>query len=146
MGRSVAMALVAATLGAIFVLIGWLARGGPGGASTATAGSAAPSTTGSAVARAAAPALGDDDGKNLPPGQGYLVVDAPAGSGVYAFGTFLGLAGRKLEVNCGTKFLRLGDPPPEGVTQPRDVVWRGPGKSTKIACNAITRVSLTTTK
>jgi hypothetical protein len=141
--RSIAPWVGAAVLAGIAALLGWVARGGLGATSTAPPGAAAPSAsvTGSAEAPAA-----DDDGSNLPPGRGYLIVDSPTPSGVFAFGTFIGLTGRKLEVSCGPRFLRLGVPPTDGTTQPMRIVWTGPGKSALVACKAVTRVSLTSTK
>ncbi len=144
-GRSVALCVGVAGLAAGCALLGWIARGGLGGTSTATPGASATAATASVAAPAEAPAAAED-GSDLPPGRGYLVVDAPRESAVFAFGTFVGLTGRKLEVSCGTKFLRLAEPPADGSGPPAQIVWTSPGKSVNVACKALTRVSLTPTK
>ena len=60
---------------------------------------------------------GNGDGSNLGPTRGYLVVESPKEYGVFVLGTFVGLTGTKIELDCGIKFVRLGDPPAAGVTR-----------------------------
>src|SRR5262249_35811659 len=82
--------------------------------------SAAPSTTPSSAATVQTST--DGEGANLPGTRGYVVVESPSPAGVYAMGKFIGLTGQKIEVDCGTKFLRLADPPVPGAAPVVNVV------------------------
>jgi hypothetical protein len=98
------------------------------------------------VAPTAQPAA-DGDGSNLPATKGYLLVESSSQLGVYAMGRFIGLTGQKLEVDCGPKFLRLGPPPAAGAPATAvNTVWASEGKSTVVACKAVTKVSIDGTK
>jgi DNA-binding beta-propeller fold protein YncE len=52
-----------------------------------------------------------------------------------------------LEVDCGPKFIRIGEPPanaPPGAG-PAGVKWRSDGKSAIIACRGETKLTITPT-
>jgi hypothetical protein len=85
------------------------------------------------------------DPASLPATKGYLVVTSTASIHVYVQGTKVGLTNESLEVDCGPKFVRLGDPPanPAPGGSPLGVKWRSEGKSTVVACRAVTTMTIT---
>jgi hypothetical protein len=99
----------------------------------------APSATASSSAGEAAsagPATGEPppkDPKKLPATIGYLRVETELeGANVFIYTKDLGKTNTWVEAPCGTQFIRLGKPEPNG---PR---WMAAGKSVKVTCQDTT--------
>jgi len=109
---------------------------GAGGSSPTTA----PTTEASAASTQAEPggqqpAEDGDDGSQLPPKLGYLLVRSSAQDAhVYVRGRPTGPVGEKLRVGCGLLPVRLGTNP---LTK-----WLGPGIAVSVACQSLTSVTM----
>ncbi len=110
----------------------------------------APADAGTAAAPPTTAPAGSPPGDpmSLPEKKGYLVVTTPTPVHVYVQGAQAGLANESLVVDCGPKFIRLGDPP--AVTPPPGggagaVKWRSEGRSVVITCRGVTSVAITPT-
>jgi hypothetical protein len=118
------------------------AGAGAGADAGADAGTAAPI---SPTAPAGAP---PGDPMSLPEKKGYLVVTTPSPVHVYVQGAQAGMANESLVVDCGPKFVRLGDPPavaPAPGAGAGAVRWRSEGRSVVVACRSVTSVAITPT-
>jgi hypothetical protein len=85
---------------------------------------------------------------SLPEKKGYLVVTTPSPVHVYVQGAQAGKANESLVVDCGPKFIRLGDPPavpPSPGAGAGAVKWRSEGRSVVVACRGVTSVAITPT-
>jgi hypothetical protein len=81
------------------------------------------------------------DPAKLAPSRGFLAVESSASLGVYTSGTYRGMTGQNIEIDCGLKYVRLGVPP-----SPSDngagIVWKSEGKSTNVVCRSITKLTI----
>ncbi|MFO0756195.1 MAG: hypothetical protein U0359_06870 [Byssovorax sp.] len=114
-------------------------------ASAATSAAAPPASASVAPATsatAAPTAEPEGDGSALAANKGYLIVNSTNPAGVYLTGVFVGATGKKLEADCGFKFLRLGVPPADGNPRPGEVTWVSDGKSIAVGCQKTTTVTL----
>ncbi len=111
---------------------------------------AAPPASGSAVAppasasASAPPVAGgpDGDGSALPADQGYVIVNSTKRGSVYLFSQFMGVTGQKIQIGCGAKYLRLGEPPAAGADKPAQLKWISEGKSVMVGCKSVTTVTI----
>jgi CheY-like chemotaxis protein len=97
----------------------------------------ASSSSAPAPGTSTAPALVDEsgpDGTDLLTIEGYLVVQSSASADVYATGVKVGTTNAKNKSRCGQKYVRIGEGNP-----PR---WLGLGRTVRIACQSVTKVSI----
>jgi hypothetical protein len=85
-------------------------------------------------AASAAPQIVDPGGdpKELPKDQGYLVVQFSGDANVYINGRRAGATNTKLTVQCGTRFLRVGQPFNDSIK------WLSVGRTVKMVCQDTT--------
>ena len=72
------------------------------------------------------------------------MITSPGSMHVFVHGTHGGLTNEWLEVDCGLKFVRIGDMP-EGASPTAGnagVKWRSPGAPTNIVCRSQTTVEI----
>jgi hypothetical protein len=99
------------------------------------AGGSSPTTAPTTASSAQQPADDGDDGSQLPPALGYLLVHSAAEEAyVYVSGRLAGPVGEKLRVSCGVRPVRLG-------TKPLSK-WLGPIKAVAVACRRVTSVDM----
>jgi hypothetical protein len=104
---------------------------------------AAPEPTGAPQAGGAPP----KDPKSLSDKKGYLTIKTPMPLHVYVQGANAGMTNEWLEVDCGPKFVRVGEPPanaPAGAGVGA-VKWRSEGKSAVVVCRGETSITITPT-
>lgn len=121
------------------------AAAGAGFSDAAVPDAAAPEQPAAPEQTPAAPA---GNPEALPEKKGYLTVTSAAGLHVYVQGAHAGLTNEALVVDCGPKFIRLGEPPatppPPGAGLGA-VKWRSEGKSVVVACRGTTDMALPAT-
>lgn len=102
---------------------------------------AAPAAPPTSEPSAAAP---PGDPAALPDKKGYLTITSAPSLHVYVQGAHAGLTNEALVVDCGPKFVRLGEPPatPPAGGGLAGVKWRSEGKSVVVACKGTTEFSL----
>jgi hypothetical protein len=85
---------------------------------------------------------------SLPEKKGYLLVTTPSPVHVYVQGSQVGKSNESLVVDCGPKFIRLGDPPavpPPPGAGAGAVRWRSEGRSVVVPCRGTASVAITPT-
>ncbi len=75
-----------------------------------------------------------DDGSELGPTYGYLVVHSSEQGDIYASGIKVGPVGGKNQTPCGMRYVRIGKGEPPS--------WIGEGKSAVVKCRATTELTL----
>jgi hypothetical protein len=84
---------------------------------------------------AAAPELSTAEAADLPPNLGLLLVESSQQDAVvYIQGREIGPVNRRLEVECGVRFLRLGTSPL--------LRWYTPGRAYGVACQGLTTLKI----
>jgi hypothetical protein len=113
----------------------------PTGEPAATAAPTADPTAAPTAAPTADPgAAPAKDPTKLPPTRGILVVNANKPALVFLTGKLAGATGEQLEVDCGTKFVRLADPASTDAAKPP--TWLTNGQPGMIACKALTTLTI----
>ncbi len=69
------------------------------------------------------------------PGYGFLKLTSSQNATVYVLGVAVGPSNQPIEVRCGRRFVRIGEPTPDGTR------WLTEGRSVRIKCGALTEAS-----
>jgi len=110
-------------------------------AAPSAAATAAPSAAATADPSAAAvtpPPADDGDAASLPSNKGYLTVNSGTSAQVTLSGALVGATNQRLEVRCGTAFVRLANPGKAGTP----MNWLTTGKPVVVECQKATSISI----